>query len=394
MILTLDVETTTKNKGHVFDDENFLVSYSLKRDDGATTFHYYTDPDFISSAQSAINEAVLVVGFNIKFDLHWLVRVGVSLRMGLRVFDCSLAEFILTGQRASMISLNECLEEYGLPTKYDRVKEFWDLGFNTHEIPVDILEEYNKYDVDGTYQLYLRQKELLDDKLYKLVMLEGADLLVLSKAERNGLKFNVEEANKRLEELRRDLESQNAELQSYLPSCIPDNPGFNWDSGDQLSALIYGGEIVYEYSIPVQSVYKSGPNKGEEYTRNRWHSLSVVFPSRFKPLEGSEVAKTKKDPDAKTKFYQVDDPTLRQLKSKSKEDKRLLELLASKAKISKVKEMIESILKLNEQYGWDGTLHPQYNQNVARTGRLSSSKPNGQNFSAEIDALIISRYAD
>ena len=43
---------------------------------------------------------------------------------------------------------------------------------------------------------------------------------------------------------------------------------------------------------------------------------------------------------------------------------------------------------------WEtNVLHGQLNQCVARTGRLSSSKPNLQNFDGEIKQLFGSRYA-
>jgi DNA polymerase I-like protein with 3'-5' exonuclease and polymerase domains len=37
--------------------------------------------------------------------------------------------------------------------------------------------------------------------------------------------------------------------------------------------------------------------------------------------------------------------------------------------------MIESIYKIVEEKNWGEYIHGQFNQTVARTGRLSSSKP-------------------
>jgi DNA polymerase I-like protein with 3'-5' exonuclease and polymerase domains len=45
-----------------------------------------------------------------------------------------------------------------------------------------------------------------------------------------------------------------------------------------------------------------------------------------------------------------------------------------------------------EEKHWGDYLHGQYNQVVARTGRLSSSQPNLQNQPAEVDQYIISHY--
>jgi hypothetical protein len=181
--VTFDVETTTKNKGHPFTPSNFMVSYSLKINNEPATFHYYTDPDFQTCLRKALESCSLLVGFNIKFDIHWLHRQGLSLPPGCSVFDCSLAEFIITGQEAVMVSLNDTLISYGLPPKYDKVKEYWDLGIDTPDIPYDVLEEYNNGDVENTYQLFILQCEITNEKQHKLILLEGADLRTLVDAE-------------------------------------------------------------------------------------------------------------------------------------------------------------------------------------------------------------------
>jgi Trp operon repressor len=150
---------------------------------------------------------------------------------------------------------------------------------------------------------------------------------------------------------------------------------------------------VYDFAIPEQSVYQSGEKKGLPYTRNRWFTQEVSFKPRFNPIEGTEVKKTKDDPNAITRIYQTDEPTLLQLKSKNKEEIQLLSLLRQRSEKTKVVEMIESVEKLIETKNWtDGLIHGQYNQNVAITGRLSSSAPNLQNIPPELDQLLVSRY--
>lgn len=392
MVTIFDVETTTKNKGHVYTPENFLVSYSYKTAEEKVAFKYYTDPDFITRIREVITDTTLIVGFNLKFDIQWLRRVGIQLPNNCRVFDCQLADFILSGQTRSFASLDDCLEQHGLPKKQDKVKEYWALGIDTPDIPVEILQDYGDTDVLNTYLLYKKQLGLLTPKQHRLVLLEGLDLLALAEAEWNGMKFDLEKCKEEIEKYSEILVNLQKELDVHLPPGIPPQCGFNWDSGDQLSAFLYGGEIKYEYPIPVKTVYKSGPSKGLSYTKNRWEAQVVAFPARFNALPGTEVKKTAGDPTARTRFYQVDDPTLRQLKSRSSENQSILKALESRAKATKVKEMMESMLKMFEKYGWDQFVHGQFNQNVARTGRLSSSGPNLQNTPPELDQLIISRY--
>jgi DNA polymerase I-like protein with 3'-5' exonuclease and polymerase domains len=51
------------------------------------------------------------------------------------------------------------------------------------------------------------------------------------------------------------------------------------------------------------------------------------------------------------------------------------------------------LLKLATELNWkENKIHGQLNQCVARTGRLSSSKPNLQNFDGGIKGLFYSRF--
>lgn len=389
-VLTIDVETSTQNKGHVFTPSNFLVSCSLKRNGNVTTFHYFTDPDFLTRIREAISNADLVIGFNVKFDLHWLHRVGI-IYTG-RVFDCSLAEFILSGQEAVMVSLDSVLESYGFEAKDDRVKEYWDNGVSTEDIPVEVLEEYNNRDVDLTYQLYLAQLQLLSEKLLNLVMLDGDDMLTLIEAEANGMPWNREAASVALAAYKEKVDVSKQTLWNFVPEEA--RQWFNWDSGDDLSVLLYGGSREYAYATEENAVYKSGEKKGQEYIKRSWHVKDVSFPQWFRPLENTLVAKCLK-PDYKgTLLYKVDEPTLKQLKTKTKEGKQLLSILHTVAKDAKIVEMLEELFKVSDQYEWQGNLlHGQFNQNIVRTGRLSSSKPNMQNKPVEVDEFLVSRYA-
>lgn len=382
----LDAETTTHNKGHPFDPRNKLISYTFRRSDLATCrFLYYTDPDFAGGRSEVFGT---VVGFSIKFDCHWLYPTGLE----NPIWDCQLAEHVYTGQKAQFISLNECLERYGLKTKKDLVKEMWDAGYQTDEIPLPILQEYNEWDVIQTEKLFLIQQELLSDEQKRLVYLMGEDLKVLQHIEAAGFRFDCDAARLYVESSTKELQELEGHLSERLPLIL--HGTFNWDSGDHLSCFLYGGTLDFDYFTSVQAVYKSGPKKGEEYTKNSWFVERVLFKQLFKPLEGTELKKTKDKVGDIIRLYQTDAPTLQSLKGR-KQDKQLLDLLAKRSEIKKVVEMSESILKLFETKQWENNLvHGQYNQNVAITGRLSSSSPNMQNTPPEIDQFFISRYAD
>lgn len=391
MILGFDVETTIKEKGHVHHPDNFLVSYSFSNGT-RTGFHYYKDPDFLDVVRSSLARCTELVGFNLKFDIQWLMQNGIEIPKHIQIFDVSLAEQILTAQQSPMVSFNEVLEGYGIQSKLDVVKGYWEQGISTEDIPVKILEEYNNDDAEKPLVVRQIQMSLLSPKQLQLVYQQGSDLLVLAKCELNGVKYNVEAAKDDHAKYQGLLLSTQELLDKYLPGGFDHGISFNWDSGDQLSCLLYGGVVTYDYTTSEDAVYQSGEKKGEAYVRNHWHEHRIEFPRRFDPLPKSEVLKTK-GKEVETHIYQVDDPTLRQLKAwKNSENRKLLELLAQKAKYSTTVEKFESVFKTYDKYGWDGYLHGQYNQNVARTGRLSSSKPNMQNSDEIFDAFLESRY--
>jgi hypothetical protein len=149
-----------------------------------------------------------------------------------------------------------------------------------------------------------------------------------------------------------------------------------------LSAFLYGGNIAFKVRV-ADGRYKSGIKKGEEKTK--WETRQQVYKGLVKPL-----AKTER---VKEGFYSTDEQTLRNLKG-SKKAQEVIEILLTRSELNKrMTTYYQGLPKLISEMNWKrGTLHGQLNQCVARTGRLSSSKPNMQNFDGEIKGLFPSRY--
>ncbi len=373
--LTLDFEVTTSNKGNPFDQTNKAVCIGYKYNDEQT------EVDFdVQRTSTGLRMDSLVIGFNLKFDLHWLRRMG-SVPTG-RLWCCQVAEFLIRNQCNPYPSLDDTCRTYGLSSKLDIVKsEYWEKGIDTNQVPPDILAEYCAHDVDLTYQIYLKQKELFEtthSHKYNLFRVMMADLAVLEEMEWNGMYWDSQTALKeatnaasKLTELRQGI------LGEY--SSLP----INLNSGDHLSAFLYGGTIVEEFRVPV-GVYKTGIKTG--LPRYKIMENRYEFPRRFEPLPKSELKKEG--------YFSTDESTLKQLKGKKKE-KEILNLLDNYSKLEKLKgTYYEGITKLIEKKNWTpGILYGQFNQVVARTGRLSSSEPNLQNMSPEAKKLLYSRYA-
>lgn len=381
MMTIFDVETTTSNKGNPFDKTNKLCYAGFKTESSISLFDVeYSDSTCdVSSIQTILRNTVLLVGFNIKFDLHWIKKYGLSFD-NCRIWDCQLVHFILTHQKNTYPSLNEVAEHYGLGSKLDVVAtEYWDKGINTDLVPKDILEEYLVGDLELTYQVYCKQIEELESnpKLKRLISLHNQDLLVLQEMEYNGLMYNEAKSEELADDLDKTIETIDKNLDQYT-NCSE----FNFNSNDHLSCLLYGGNITLRRQ-EVIGVFKTGERAGQP--KSKWVEYQVEYPRLVRPLKGSELAKEG--------YYSTDEPTLRAIKG-TKKASEIIELLLTRADLSKrVSTYYRGLLKLRETMNWEvSKIYGQFNQCVARTGRLSSSRPNLQNIDGSIKELFYSRF--
>ena len=383
--LILDVETTISNKGNPFDESNKLCYVGLLNADGYKCYDIeYSDQPYrnkLDDIQKEIDAAEILVGFNIKFDLHWLRKYGINF-VGKRVWDCQLVHFILTGQQHSYPSLNSVSAYYDLGSKLDVVAtEYWGNKIDTPNIPKDILEEYLIGDLQLTQKVYEKQMEefaLCTKPMQRLISLHNQDLIILQEMEFNGLLFDENSSVS----LAKELEEQIAVIDKILFE-YHELVEFNPNSTEHVSSLLYGGTIKVRRR-EVVGVFKTGTRMGQQ--KERWAEHEITFPRLINPIKGSELTKEG--------FFSTDDQTLKSLKTRSKYGKDLVEVLLKRATLEKrLTAYYRGLVDLRKEMNWhEGRLHGQLNQCVARTGRLSSSKPNLQNFDGEIKTLFGSRY--
>lgn len=364
--LTLDTENTTSNKGAAHDKRNRNVGIS---------YHFNGDFGFTNDyklIQSLVDQATDLVGFNFKYDLAWLRNVGIRVEHK-RIWDTQIGEYLLTHQQTRYPSLNDCAIKYGLGEKIDKIAEYWDQGINTDQIPWKELEEYAIKDAQLTWDLFKVLDNLIGDKktLWKLY---GYDIIVLEDMERNGILISKDYQRSKKAELQERLELVESEIRKFIP---PDIPNFNINSGDHLSALLYGGSILYQKRIPI-GVYKTGIKQGQP--RFQIERQVFVLPGMIKPLKGSELKKPG--------MYATDEATLLKLGDKS----GLIPLLLEQAGLTKLIGTYFNYEELIEEMGWDNCIHSSFNHIVTNTGRLSSVRPNIQNCPPEVDYSFISRY--
>lgn len=392
-ILILDVETTISNNGNWADQTNKLVMPGFKFL-GLEPIVYVYDTSYI---QSLIDQADLLVGFNIKFDLHWLRRYGIEFS-DKKIWDCQIAEFLFSSQKNAYPSLDATLIKYGFEPKLDVVKtEYWEKGIDTDKIPLRILREYLEGDLIKTEQVLLKQKELFKCEhkgKYKLFQLQCEDLKVLQEMEYNGLRFNTAAARNEAKEIEKQLEDVYRRICEIVG--IPGDIPFNLNSNDHLSAVLYGGTITWSIKVP-DGVYKTGARVGQIKYKNQ--EMRQDFPQLVKPLDKSETKKSKKNREEGDNWspssWSVAEDVLLQLKAKAKA-KELIDLVLEYGKLEKLKgTYLEGFSDLIEKMNWPkDMLHSNLNQCTAITGRLSSTKPNIQNVDPQTKRFLESRYAE
>lgn len=371
-VLTIDYETTTHEKGNFHSNKNKAVCLGSKLSSEQTQCFF--NPENL--CVEWFSELDLVVAFNAKFELGWTRRLGFE--MPKAVWCCQLAEYMLDRQKPYP-SLEETAQKYGLPSKLNIVAtEYWDKGLDTTDVPQSILSEYCCTDVDLTYSIYLIQLKQFHERplLFKLFKLACQDLLVLAEMEWNGLPFNETLCKERADE----CEKEKLQIVSVLSSVYSDIP-INFGSGDQLSAFLYGGSVVQTVKQPA-GIFKTGERKGQVKFQNV--DIEHKLPRLVEPLKNSELKKPG--------FYATDEGTLKKLKGPFA--KKYVSLILKLAKLDKLLgTYYEGLPKLNKTMDWnEGMLYPNYNQCVTQTGRLSSSRPNGQNLAGDIADVIESVY--
>ncbi len=405
-VLVLDCEASgaIRNKAHPFTPANKLVCVgTLWR--GVYCHHWieHSNEPYGSQLQAIrklVEAAKLIVAFNAKYDLHWIHRYLPDLFVD-RVWDLQLAEFILQAQMVTYPDLDTALFRNGIPGKLDVVKlEFWDKGIDTDQIPKPILLEYTERDVRSEYELFKKQCGQLRGPQRALFDLHCDDLLVLQEMEFNGLRYKTDESLR----LGAEVETELVQVKEELNGIVG-RTDLNWNSGDHLSAVLYGGTVHLPVREKTERRLKNGTIKHGE----RWGVLPVIFPSLCKPGKRTECKPTSqwsnnelerinagRVAEGKKPFERVYETNEAVLKSHvgNKRVSRLIELILKLSGLEKLRGTYYfGIPALIEKQGWEqDTIHGQINQCVAVTGRTASSKPNLQNFDTRLKALFYSRY--
>jgi DNA polymerase-1 len=378
MILAFDWETSKKPTFLPWQPGSYGVSLHVAVAAGTTKTWLFNHPENTTSIRDSIKEiqkyldsADVIIAHNAKFDLHWLMKYGITFE-NTNVYCTLLAEYIIDGHATRMeaLSLDDLALKYGHAPKLDKVKEYWDAGYNTDEVPANILIEYGEWDATLALRIYQQQQEKLDSlKLQKLVDLDMQALKCCQEMEWNGMLLDVPT----LETLFKEHEIALKALDEYIATYLGIE---HISSKDQLSCGLFGGTYLVDGRVP---------GKREGTMKNGKIPITI------------EGAGFKPDPEWAVKkegFYSTAVDVLAALKCRTKQQKEIKAKLIERSRKDQLqKTYFKGLLK---RVGEDGYVHPSINQTITKTSRLSCSNPNLQNVprgdTGPVKKVFISRY--
>ena len=420
----LDLETSVKESygrlANPFDKDNYIVSLGIRYRNGEEIKTHALDGPVLPEA-GWLDDVQVIIGINLKFDLLYLWRnpdLQAFFKRGGRIYDVQYAEYIVTAQQHKWASMDGMSEKYGLETKPDKIKEYWKAGYDTIEIPKQELLDYLHHDLVTTESLFKIVLERAHEQNMTPLIRERMDFLCGTiEMEYNGLKIDVEAAERNEKALREYIDTLYDKLRQYTPD-LPEGAEFNWGSGKQLSAYLFGGWFKYktkehvhkdgkpqyakkdEY-IPSVDVhgnpvyYKTGAKKGEmKMKKTRVDDLSrPKMRNTTKKVWLDGLTKPRKEWALKEEgYYKTGDDVITELSTRGI---AVAEIIAELKKKEKDLSAFYSGGALRYMMD-DNVIHHSLNNVQTDTGRLSSSKPNAQQMprgnTSDVREMIVSHF--
>ena len=267
-VLTYDLEIENHRKykrlADPFNPENYIVEAGWSWDGGkveSIRFEKNHRTSIMDKEFDSLEAGDVICGFNIKFDNLWVwgqKSFQDALKRGVTIYCGQYAEYLLGGmtQDVQMTAMNDIAEGYGGGCKLDAVKELWEEGYLTSEIPADMLHDYlcgdGKEiigDVPNTWLIYQGQvRRMLAGfpKEFRTMFKHRMDgLLASTEMEYNGMFIDAIKGAELQKEVSDALDAATEELEEFIPE-LPVGFEFNWNSPVHKSCLMFGGVAKYE----------------------------------------------------------------------------------------------------------------------------------------------------
>jgi len=464
MITVLDVENTVqwgeegRKDGTPYHPDNKLVSVGFcEVDEHAYTIgdvsYVFLFHDLLGvppveldlrrrQLQGQLDRTTLLVGHNLKYDLQWLLESGFSYSGA--VYDTMIGEYILArGQRLEVSLEASCIRRNVARKKSELVDDYFRNRVGYERMPVAVVEEYGRGDIQSTAELFVSQRKLyeLDENAGLIPTLDmmNSFLVCLTDMERNGVAIDLDALNQVAQEYQAEKAALEAELALLVYDVMGDTP-VSLSSPEQLSQVVYSRRVidkkVWEETFATgtddnglpkrrpkmsQSAFTQAVRDNTERMRKTravqcpdclgkgfFHKTKVNGDPWAKPTQcrtclrkvdgkdkGTGVvyeelagyAGLKMAPrdinDTSSNGFSTKKLTLAYLAqvARNKGNEKAARFLDAVVRLSAIDSYLASFIGgIARNTRADGILHARYNQCITATGRLSSADPNLQNF--------------
>ena len=318
-----------------------------------------------------------LVAHNAKFDIKYMMRDHPEIDWTkVKVWDTMTWEYLHSGHRSVMISLEDACAQYGISfAKSLDLGAILATGMKMEQIDRDELRSYLHEDVSALKALQLAQENQAEYFMDYL--------LPLAEMELNGLPLNVDKA----EVLAYKLEAEVNESYEHIQNYIIEN--CEWQDGSSVTLDDFSDVIrpKSKFIKPTANRTISMLLTGEPAVLSITPKWKLGFKRGVAPLlTNSQVDRIYTEIEPTHVGYPVDEDTLNIINLELGNNVQMLEHLIRYRK--GYKTVNTYLLPMMRQALIGGTVHPKLNTAITSTGRLSSSNPNGQNMPPEIRELI------
>lgn len=341
----LDLETTNLDKGDALNKQNDIVCAAWVTSlDPAIQFkrgNEYEQEELLTAINSILDMGGFIIAQNVKFELHWLSRMGLDLYKAV-VYDTMLGEYAIGGNRWAMahLSLDKLNKKYGGTGKMKIVDALIKGGVCPSDISPELIQARVTKDVADTHLVFVKQRQsLIERDQLPVAWTRNLVTPCLTWIEQRGIKLDEARTYEEYERAFAAMAQLNQEMDAFTG-------GINWKSTKQKAQFLYGKRSHEEDVLKVH---------------NGLGFSEVKRAKRGKP-SGDWVNGVPK----------TDDKTLAKLKATTKRQRRFLEMLRTATKLSaQLSKTLDFFKGVVDEY--DGQFHGVFNQVTTATHRLSSS---------------------
>lgn len=318
--LVVDFETKNNDKGSALNPMNDIVLATWATAKG--TFYKFGGIYDQQELIDAIAGADFIVAQNAKFELQWMIRMGIDISRIL-IYDTMLADYVIAGNRGWALDLDSIAARYGVACKSGLAKIWMHGGVCPSDWPRSVLLSYGSADTANERDIFLAQRERLNDlNLLPVLFTRCLTCTVLADIETKGVYLDQER-------VRAEFSTVSTELAELELAINRATGGINASSPKQL------GEFIYD-------------RLGFEELRGR-DSKPLRTPSGGRRCDAETLSSLTATTDAQREF---------------------LELILRRQDLNKKHQILTKMVAAIEEDG--GYLYAQFNQTITQTHRLSS----------------------